>query len=1207
MDPISVTSSTISVIVAALQILKISQSAIRSFNQIDKYLDEEPESVTETHIGTKHGAFVLNAVRFLMPSVSSQLKHIDQYVLHGKDNILLEFRKSYINDCNMTSVAPERYIGAALPRFDRYEKAFSDNAAFQAVLATVYTSILEFHQRAYRFFRRRAWHILFLSLWKDFGARFTSIIDGLKKQRDFVDREAVSINILESKDSRLRAQEEIEQRQKQDLLVIEQNETILKNLHLQHSVAWFSTCGWVLKQPQMESWLKDDAKNTVLWLSGMPGAGKSVMCSYIVSRLSGMPNIDVLSFFCTSQDLDDSCSLILRTIALQVLRQHPDLTSLVCNEFVYKGVGCVLAQLRILIPRMLETAPCVRLVIDGIDETSKETRRLILKELQSVCFGRNLNTKILFSSRREAHLAGRLAGKPQILLDGSEGVTSDIRLYVEYKIRRIKTSNIDLLDRIKLKLLRNAKGMFLWVHLVVEELRGCFSDWDLEQSAESFPKGLGAAYARILDRIKKERGSASAIRILEWMAYSYRPLKVHELLEGISFRSSSLSSDNRPEMKRDVLNLCRPLVEDGPSDTLDFVHFSAKEYILMVDSQDGVPFIKSEDANFNISFACVACINTSRNLLPDRSSELQRAALIVTGRHCLLSYANQFWIDHLLAYCAVLETSQKAISSDLSTQLTKLLQFQIFIPLVAWSERSFDTPEVDELKCLDHLPNVKAFVCETLRFKKDLKTAGGANDAEQTVTDLALNACDTDSTYFSTLRHVYQSTLERLLSQQAGSLFPMIEPQLLQKFALNFGQGAFVCRHLDCSRASDGFDTPSPNAPSPLPGQQPQQAPMGLQNQGPPQNMTQNQQQQFVPMQQQQQNLTGRPLNGQGQPAMSQQENAVVPELTNRLMANASEEEKNTLRHKLQQLMDPSQFNRYQAQGLDPIWMYFRNQAMQKLRQEKSQRVQQAQQQNQLALSQQAQNGPAAAPPMQPQRSMNPSPMNRQAQPPTSVGPNPDLGSFMGNMENLAAQQQQQGVLAQEVGQVVVPASAAPRNATPQPGVMAGQVVDMSDQRAVPNPNPRVQQQQQMFNAQQIQQQRMQQQQQQSQARLNAQQKAQQSIGLRGQPGVNPNAQFGQPLDPRFMQGNQRPVPGNGLNVAGLNPAMFPNMGPEAQRALADMPPEKIHDVVNKWHESRAGQMNAANIPGGRPQMPMQGMGQVRPGQQITQGGLFNP
>ncbi|KAH7360495.1 hypothetical protein BKA65DRAFT_577250, partial [Rhexocercosporidium sp. MPI-PUGE-AT-0058] len=420
---------------------------------------------------------------------------------------------------------------------------------------------------------------------------------------------------------------------------------------------------------------------------------------------------------------------------------------------------------------------------------------------------------------------------------------------------------------------------------------------------------------------------------------------------------------------------------------------------------------------------------------------------------------------------------------------------------------------------------------------------------------------------------------------------------------------------------------------SPLPGQQPPQAPMGLQNQGLPQNMAQNQQQ-FVSMPQQQ-NMGGRPGNGQ-QP-MTQQDNAVVNELTNRLMSQASEEEKNALRTSLQQRMDPAQFNKYQTQGVDPIFMYFRNQAMNRLRQERSQRMQQQAQaqQQQLALSQQqSQNGPVA-PPMQPQRSMNPSPMNGQTQPPASVGGNSDFGSFMGNMENLAAQQQQQGVLAQEAGQMVVPASVPPRNGTPQPG-MAGQNIDM-----VPNPNPRAQQQQHMFNAQQIQQQRMQhaqQQQQQSQARLNAQQKAQ-AIGLRGQPGgmgpgpnppqqspamatlnaplrtpsqpiahaeppqVNPNAQFGQPIDPRFMQGN-RPGPANGMTFAALNPAMLQNMTPEAQQRLATLPPDKLNDVVKQWHESQNRQMNAANM--GRSQMSMQGPGQVRPGQQMPPGS-FNP
>jgi len=74
------------------------------------------------------------------------------------------------------------------------------------------------------------------------------------------------------------------------------------------------------------------------------------------------------------------------------------------------------------------------------------------------------------------------------------------------------------------------------------------------------------------------KGSPIAIRILEWMACSYRPLRAHEILDGIAFKPGRTFLDARTKVHRDVLDLCRPLIEDGPSDTIDFVHFSAKRY-----------------------------------------------------------------------------------------------------------------------------------------------------------------------------------------------------------------------------------------------------------------------------------------------------------------------------------------------------------------------------------------------------------------------------------------------------------------------------------------------------------------------------------------------------------------------------------------------------------------------------------------------------
>ena len=68
-----------------------------------------------------------------------------------------------------------------------------------------------------------------------------------------------------------------------------------------------------------------------------------------------------------------------------------------------------------------------------------------------------------------------------------------------------------------------------------------------------------------------------AIRILGWMACSYRILKSYELLDGITFDASNTTLTPKTKVRKDILDLCRPLIEDGPTGTVDFVHFSAKE------------------------------------------------------------------------------------------------------------------------------------------------------------------------------------------------------------------------------------------------------------------------------------------------------------------------------------------------------------------------------------------------------------------------------------------------------------------------------------------------------------------------------------------------------------------------------------------------------------------------------------------------------
>ena len=70
---------------------------------------------------------------------------------------------------------------------------------------------------------------------------------------------------------------------------------------------------------------------------------------------------------------------------------------------------------------------------------------------------------------------------------------------------------------------------------------------------------------------------AKATRILEWLACSCRLMKMHEVQDGIAFHADNLILDDDTKLSPAVLDLCKPLIEEGPNKTIDFVHYSAKE------------------------------------------------------------------------------------------------------------------------------------------------------------------------------------------------------------------------------------------------------------------------------------------------------------------------------------------------------------------------------------------------------------------------------------------------------------------------------------------------------------------------------------------------------------------------------------------------------------------------------------------------------
>lgn len=246
--------------------------------------------------------------------------------------------------------------------------------------------------------------------------------------------------------------------------------------------------------------------------------------------------------------------------------------------------------------------------------------------------------------------------------------------------------------------------------------------------------------------------------------------------------------------------------------------------------------------------------------------------------------------------------------------------------------------------------------------------------------------------------------------------------------------------------------------PMQVPGipQQPQQLGMGMAAA----NMLQNRPDQRQFQMQMPQGRQGPVFQVDPLSRLAPQDRNRVNEFAMRLMSQADEVTKTQIRQMMQTKLTPAQLQECAAQRKDTVFTWYQNSALSQLQ------ARAAQQQQQRNLMQQRAGGmPAnAVPPAGLQGQMNPALMNSLAQQPGM----PDGQAFAPNMESIR-DQQQIGLRAQQAGQVVVPASAAPgRNATP------GQIPGLPPQPAPgnhpgQNQTPMPPQVQQQFGMQQVQ------------------------------------------------------------------------------------------------------------------------------------------
>jgi hypothetical protein len=714
-------------------------------------------------------------------------------------------------------------IAEHLPRIDTLHTVFGKEEDFQRVLGYLYKDLAEFHRRVYKIVRRRGWAILFHFDWGNFEYRFKSLLTSMACRFDLVDTVTTVIPfdvIKKVRDIELRQYEKDEQ---QRMMMIseavhnwlsaaenEQEEHLERLANKRQPV----TCNWILDQNVIRSWLEASETEPLIWLTGIPGSGKSVLASFIIQHLQSRKDSTVLYFFCAVNSAQIGCADVLRTMAFQALQQNPDMASLVHEAYLTKVSARSAPKMTAMLKHIFSAVKFVHIIVDGVDECGAPIQQDILKALLEVQRNSDGVVKILISSRLERQISQRLTKKTHISLNGQTDGAMELYIAQEMKelVNNFPTISQSLLTRIERRMLDMAHGMFLWVYLVTVMLKNQATERELEEALEQFPEGLDAAYGRILHRLESLKGPKRkrVYDILSWLCVVSRPVTAQEVADGIVLQSGQAGILNEKtrirDTEKDVIDVCAPLVEKNAEGHLEIVHFSAKEFLL---SPQSGPVVDIVQAHFNVAFSCVSSLNSSFVVLPRFSSQTTTSEieiLMVRGYFGLHAYAHQYWAYHVTKY---FQTNNSFGKSTLpgcdTTALVRLLETFSRVLKGSLVPDDLSSPHsipstTTKITQLSQSPQISDLIKKWMDFRSQMaKSETNAGTIED---QLSLELRQ-DPTFLSLIAQKIRSIKEDLLKLDLNNIPGHINPEEYMDFKKEVGTCMFECRYGSCNHYSN--------------------------------------------------------------------------------------------------------------------------------------------------------------------------------------------------------------------------------------------------------------------------------------------------------------------------------------------------------------------------------------------------------------------
>jgi ankyrin repeat protein len=402
------------------------------------------------------------------------------------------------------------------------------------------------------------------------------------------------------------------------------------------------TCQWILSNSKYHDWNFQNVA-CLLWISGYPGSGKTILSAYLLENLGAgeySPSLrtTLCYFFCDEKiDTQRDGTKILKSLIHQLLMRRRLLIKYVKAAYDVQGPHFdqnfnELWRIFLAIASDKRVGP-ISVIIDAIDECEEKTRERFLRCIakfiaQSSSPDRYTPCiKFLVTSRP---LLGRQYTTNLLQIDPSQThVEQDLRLLIHTKVEEIvqrTRCKSDTKEYLENMLYSKADRTFLWVTLVLHHLEKSLlaSQKDFKRIIDALPRDLKSTYEHFLLGIPIEY-QALATQLLHLRIGSARPLTLEEMKSFIAIQDhrslAEVEDDAQPNIRETIEGVLGPLVRIWDS-RIYLVHQSLKDFLQELSQQAENPLSARYGVDIRKASLCIAETCISYLLLDDFKQDL---------------------------------------------------------------------------------------------------------------------------------------------------------------------------------------------------------------------------------------------------------------------------------------------------------------------------------------------------------------------------------------------------------------------------------------------------------------------------------------------------------------------------------------------------------------------------------------------------------